>query len=126
MPCPSPLLTLLFSKKEQNYRCLVSKTCQTLLMVFVVMAKADPRGRMRGMHPPTSRFKNVFDAYNFSIISNFFDSDKLYDISTHIENVRRKCSIFGEAFEIGVKKFKQNLPKNYSKSTKIAITACKF
>ena len=25
-----------------------------------------------------------------------------------------------------VKKFNQNLPENYSKSTKIAITACKF
>ena len=42
MPCPSPLLTLLFRKKEQNQRCLVSETCQTLLMVSVVMAKADP------------------------------------------------------------------------------------
>ena len=34
--------------------------------------------------------------------------------------------IFGEALRIRVKKFKQTLPENYSKSTKIAITACKF
>ena len=34
--------------------------------------------------------------------------------------------MFGEARRIKVKKFKQNLPKNYSKSTKIAITARKF
>ena len=26
-------------------------------MVSVVMAKADPGGKMRGMHPPTSRFQ---------------------------------------------------------------------
>ena len=32
----------------------------------------------------------------------------------------------GEALRIRVKKFKHNLTENYSKSTKIAITACKF
>ena len=34
-------------------------------------------GKMRGMHPPTSHFLNVFNVpvYNFSIISNLFDSD---------------------------------------------------
>ena len=42
------------------------------------------------------------------------------------ENVRTKCIIFGEAPRIRVNKFKQNLRENYSKSTKIAITACKF
>ena len=40
--------------------------------------------------------------------------------------MRTKCIILGEALRIRVKKFKQNLPKNYSKSTKIANTACKF
>ena len=88
MPCPSFLLTLLFSKKEQNFWCLMSEICQTFLMVSVVMAKTDPGGRMRGMHPPTSRFQKCFDAYNFSVISNFFDSDKLYALSTH----NRKCA----------------------------------
>ena len=34
---------------------------------------------MRVMHPPTSHFQNFFDAYNFSIISDFFECDKLYD-----------------------------------------------
>ena len=43
-----------------------------------------------------------------------------------IENVRTKCIILGEALRTRVKKFKQNLSENYSKSTKIAITACKF
>ena len=39
--------------------------------------------------------------------------------------MRTKC-IFGEALRIWVKKLKHNLRENYSKSTKIAITACKF
>ena len=38
---------------------------------------ADPGGSdERYMHPPISHFLNVFDACNFSIISNLFDSDK--------------------------------------------------
>ena len=40
--------------------------------------------------------------------------------------MQTKYIIFGEALRIRVKKFKHNLPENYSKSTKIAITACKF
>ena len=40
--------------------------------------------------------------------------------------MRTKCVVFGEAQRIRVKKFKQNLRENYSKSTKIAITARKF
>ena len=49
-------------------------------------------------------------------------------LSTHklIENVRTKCIIFGEALRIRVKQFRQNLPENYSQSTKVAITACNF
>ena len=43
-----------------------------------------------------------------------------------MENVRTKCIIFGEALRIRVKNFKQNLRENYSKSTKLGITACKF
>ena len=33
--------------------------------------------------------------------------------------------MFGEELRIRVKKFEQELRENYSKSTKIAITACK-
>ena len=50
----------------------------------------------------------------------------LASLARIIENVRTKCLIFGEALRIRVKNFKQNWPENYSKSTKIAITACKF
>ena len=64
----------------------------------------------------------------FSIISNLFNSGKPYASSTIsiIENVRTKCIIFGEALRIRVIKFKENLRENYTKSTKIAIAACKF
>ena len=75
---------------------------------------------------PLAIFKNVFDVYNFSIISNLFHSNKPYAFSTYIENVQTKCIIFGEALRSRVKKFKQNLREDYTKSTKIAITACKF
>ena len=34
--------------------------------------------------------------------------------------------LFGEAIRIRVKKLKRNLPEKCSKSTKMAITACKF
>ena len=43
---------------------------------------------MRSMHPPPAIFKNVFDIYNFSIISNLFDSDKSSAFSTH----NQKCA----------------------------------
>ena len=75
------------------------------------------------MHPPAI-FKHAFDVYNFSTILNFFHRYK--SSARIIKNVRTKCIIFGEALRIKVKKFKQNLPENYSKSTNIAITASKF
>ena len=40
--------------------------------------------------------------------------------------MRTKFNIFGEALRIRVKEFKHNFPKNHLKSTKIAITSCKF
>ena len=77
--------------------------------------RADPGGRMRGSLCilPSAIFKNVFDAYNFSIILNLFDSDK--PKASIIENVRTKCIIFGEVLRIRVKKFKQSLPEKCSK-----------
>ena len=82
----------------------MTEICQTLLMVSVAYGQRRiQRGRMRNVHPPSS-------------ISEMCIS----------ENVRTKCITFGEALRIRVKKIKQNLCENYSKSTKIAITACKF
>ena len=74
-------------------------------------------------------FKNLFDEYNSSIISNLFDSNVSLRPTPYariIESARIKCIIFGEALRIKLKKCKQNLPEIYLKSTKIAITACKF
>ena len=58
------------------------------------------------------------------MISNLFDCDNLTPQPRISENVRTRCIIFGEALRVRVKKFKQNSPENYSKSTKMAITAC--
>ena len=65
---------------------------------------------MGGASPPPAIFKHAFDEYNFSIISNLFDDNKPYALSTH----NRKCTnkmhhIFGKALRIRGKKFKQNL-----------------
>ena len=81
-----------------------------------------------GMHPPTSHFKNVFGVglYNFSIISNLFDSDKPYALSMHNRKCANKMHHIWRSTQNQGKKFKQNLRENYSKITKIAITACKF
>ena len=89
----------------------MTEICYTLLMVSVAYGKGQTqKGRMRGMHPPISYF-----LYIFSIILNLFDSNMCEQIASYLAALR-----------IRVKKLKQNLPENYSKSTKIAITACKF
>ena len=70
---------------------------------------------MKGVHPPTSHFQNCFDVYtyNFFITSNLFDSNKPYALSTVNRKCANKIMVFGEALRIKVKKFNQNLPKNY-------------
>ena len=51
----------------------------------------------------------------------------LYALSTHNRKcVKQNASYLAKNSELGSNKFEQNLSKNYSKSTKIAITACKF
>ena len=73
------------------------------------------------MYTPPTIFKHVFDEYNFSIISNLFDNNKPYTLSTH----NRKCTnkihhIFSETLRFRGINFEQNLSKNCSKSTKMA------
>ena len=55
-------------------------------------------------HPPTI-FKHVFAEYSSSIISNLFDNNKSYALSTRntVENVRTKCIIFGKHSDFGAK-----------------------
>ena len=81
------------------------------------MARGGSRGVGKGVCIllPTI-FKNIFDVYKFSIISNLFDSDKFYARS--IENVRTKCIVFGEALRIRVKQFKQNFREIIKKTLK--------
>ena len=66
------------------------------------------RGRMRDSVRilPKDNFKNVFDVglYIFSIISNLFDSNKPYALSTHNRTCANKCIIFGKTLKIRVKK----------------------
>ena len=75
---------------------------------------------------PPSNFKNVLGQYNFFIISNLFDNNNLYGLSGHNRKCANKCFIFGEALRIRGKKFKQNLPKNCSKNTKMAFAVYKL
>ena len=62
----------------------------------------------------------------FSVISNFFNSGKPFALSTINRKCANKMHHICEALRIRFIKFKQNLGENYSKSTKIAIAACKF
>ena len=81
---------------------------------------------MRGMHPLPAIFKVVLNVYNFSIISNLFDSDKPSALSTHNRKCANKMHHILRSTQIRVKQFEQNLPESYSKRTEIAIKACKF
>ena len=60
------------------------------------------------------------------MILNLFDNNQLYAQARIIENVRTKCVLFGETLIIRAKTFKQTLPENCSKSTKMATTVWKF
>ena len=106
----------------------MTEICQTFLMVSAAYGQGRIQGvKMRGTHLPPVIFRTVFDAYNFFIVSNLFDSNKPYALSTHNRTCANKIHhIFGETLRIRFKNFKQNLPENYSKCTKIAITASKF
>ena len=67
----------------------MTDTCQNFLMVSVTYGQGwILGGEMRGMHLPTSHFQKNFDVYNFSIILNLFDSNKLYALRTQ----NRKCA----------------------------------
>ena len=78
------------------------------------------------MHPLPAIFKVVFDVYNFSIISNLFNSDKPYALSTHNRKCANKMHHILRSTQIKAKQFKQVLREDYSKRTKITIIACKF
>ena len=62
---------------------------------------------MEGCIPRPSHCKNVLDKYNFSMVSNLVDYNKLYALSTHNRKCANNCIIFGELkhSEIGQKLF---------------------
>ena len=86
---------------------------------LIIWSEADLGGYDEGygIHPPAI-FLNVFDVCNFFIISNLFDSNMPYAISTHNRICAKKCITVGEALRIRVKQFKQNLPQIIEKALK--------
>ena len=61
----------------------------------------------RCIPPPPAIFKHGFGEYSFSIISNLFDNNKPYALSTHIENVRyeQNASYLVKHSKLGAKNF---------------------
>ena len=107
----------------------MTEICQTHVMVSVAYSQARIQGsRMKSMHPSASHFQKCFRCINFFIINKLFDSNNPYALSTHIQKCASKMyhRLFGKALRIRNKIFKQNLPDNYSKSTKIANAVRKF
>ena len=79
------------------------------------------------MHPPAYSFNAVFDEYNFSIISNLFDNNRLYALSTHKSKMcEQNVSYLVKDVELEAKKLNRICHKNCSKSSKMAITGSKF
>ena len=79
------------------------------------------------MHPPPYSFNAVFDEYNFSIISNLFDNNHLYALSTHKSKMcEQNVSYLVKDLELEAKKLNRICHKSCSKSSKLAITVSKF
>ena len=77
--------------------------------------------------PPPYSFNAVFDEYNFSIISNLFDNNHLYALSTHKSKMcEQNVSYLLKDLELEAKKLNRICHKNCSKSSKMAITVSKF
>ena len=82
------------------------------------------------MHPPTSHFQKCL--YYIQVFHNFepvssLDGNKPYALSNAWSKMCEQiASYLAKHSELGSKNFQQNLAENYSKSIKIAFTACKF
>ena len=111
----SPTITISFVMRRRRLGNLAAFCCR--IMIF----RAKPRRSCFCFIRLIAKLKCVSCRRQL----NKFCSDV---VSTHsrIENLRTKGIIFDEALRIRVKNLKQTLPENHSKSTKIAITACKF
>ena len=77
--------------------------------------------RMRGMHASKAIFKNVFDEYNFSIISNFCDSCKPYTPEARIITVKmceQNASYLAKLSKLGSKSLNKTCLKLVQKALK--------
>ena len=90
------------------------------LVVRDIVISAGRGGCGECILPPTI-FKQVFNKHNFSKISNFFGSDKLYAPSTHDQKCMNKTH-----HHYLVKHSDLEAKNLSSKSTKMATTVCKF
>ena len=66
---------------------------------------------MWGAHLPPP-FNNIFNEYNFSIISNLFDNNDPCALNTYKRKTREQnvSQLFGEELRVRGEKIKQNLP----------------
>ena len=77
--------------------------------------------------PPSAIFNVIFGEYNFSIISNLFDSSDPSALGMHKSKIcEQDVSCLVKDSELGAKKLHKVCRNDYSKSTKMAITASKF
>ena len=120
--CASAIRADISTQLRQNLSHIMLKPNPLVgVVVRDIVIRASRGGSRRDVgdtSSPPAIFKHVFDEYSLSIISNLFDNI--------IENEQTKCVILGETFRFRGKKFKQNLPKNCSKSAKMATTVRKF
>ena len=77
--------------------------------------------------PPPAVFNNIFDECSFSIISNFFDNNDSYALSTHKWKMcEQNASYLVKKSELGAKQLNKINLQSCSKNTKMAIEASTF
>ena len=118
---------VILKQLQQNLPRIIPKPNWLVGVVVRDIVISAGMGGSRGDAPPYKPFSNIFfDEYSFSIISNFFDNNKPYALRLRNQLCITKCIIFGETFRIRDENFKQNLPRNCSKSAKWPLQHEKF
>ena len=115
----TPPFDLPFSKKEQMVLSDWNKP-DTFNGFCNLWLGADVGGGIRVFTLP-ALFNYIFDKYNFSIISNLFDNNKLYALSTHNWKCAKKLqkkSYLEKYSELGSKNLNKLCLKNVQKAPK--------
>ena len=81
---------------------------------------------MLTIHPPPAIFKNAFDEYNFAIISNLFNSDKPYALSTQSKMCQQTTSYLAKHSKLESKNLNKICPKFIQKALKCSLQHVKF